>query len=246
MKKYNGQILFGIGILAIVFIAVMSALAQQIFRDDASSLVSDEQGTVESQQDSDPFVTVVPKEVLGGKPQPLDTDPKRGATTGEPLVTIVEFGDFECESCAAMSPIMRKIVEEYPDDVLHVWKDFPLPQEHIFSETAAQAARCAQDQSEDAFWTYHDALLESQSTFALGPWSDIAADIGLDEEEFTGCLESGTKESLVVQGYFVAKTLDIEERPSYYVNERVVVGSKTYEEFKAIVDEEIADANTTQ
>jgi protein-disulfide isomerase len=137
-----------------------------------------------------------------------------------------------------MSPIFAQLVREYPNDVSLVWKDFPLPTVHLFSQTAANAARCAQDQ--DKFWEYHDALFTAQDTFALNPWADIASDLSMDTGTFNSCLDARTHDALVVQGYFVARTFSLEQAPSYFINGTLVSGKKTYEELKAIVDAEIA------
>ena len=50
-------------------------------------------------------------------------DPQIGAET--PTVTIVEFADFTCESCADLAPTLQQLLEKYPNDVRLVWKDFP-------------------------------------------------------------------------------------------------------------------------
>lgn len=178
------------------------------------------------------------EELYGGLPKPLDTDPQRGAS--QPVVTIIEFGDFQCEHCADMAPILDQLVQEFPNDVLHVWKDFPIPALHPYAEIAAQAARCAQDQ--DRFWEYHDVLLERQGTFPLTPWYDIADEVGLDAEQFEQCLTSNTYERLVVSGFMVARTLDIETAPSYYINDRLLTGPQTYESLQELVTSEIQSA----
>jgi len=180
----------------------------------------------------DPLVTVVPKDIVTGTPQPLSSDPQIGAV--DPTVTIVEFGDFQCDDCATMSPIFAQIVKDYPKDVRLVWKDFPLPEKHLFAEQAALAARCAQDQG--AFWEYHDALFAQQSSFALKPWETIASSLSLKKTAFSDCLAARTHHALIVQGYFVARTFNLDQAPAYYINDTLVVGVKTYEEIKALVE----------
>lgn len=243
MKERHAKIVFIFGAIGVICFLVVAGFVGQLFRKNDSgantNTINAEQSKNQNAQ-SDPFVTVVPKEVLGGKPQPLPTDPQRGAA--KPTITLVEFGDFECQSCAAMDPIIDQLVKDYPNDILHVWKDFPIPTQHPHAEIAAQAARCAQKQNDEAFWQYHDLLFSSQDTFILEPWVEIATDLELDTDAFTQCLESGETESLVVQGYFIGRTLSVEEAPTYYINNRVVSGQKTYEELKEIIDNEINEA----
>jgi protein-disulfide isomerase len=235
MTFKRSTLIFGLAIVCLLILLTFSTFLDVGNSTTANTNQSSAQNRNTNQQrQEDPLVTVVPKDVLAGTPQPLSTDPQIGAAN--PTVTIVEFGDFECENCATMSPVFAQAVREYPNDVRLVWKDFPLPQKHLFSETAALAARCAQDQ--DAFWQYHDLLFEQRDTFVLGPWVEIAASLSLDVNTFSACLESKEHTSLIVQGYFIARTFDLEETPAYYVNDTLIVGPKTYDELKVVIEQE--------
>lgn len=243
----HATILFIFAGVILVCVFVFVGFLSQMFsasQNAQTNTNATENSNTTAQPQSDPFVTVVPKEVLGGKPQPLATDPQRGAT--KPKVTLVEFGDFECDACARMDAVIDQIVEEYPDDVLHVWKDFPIPSLHPHSEIAAQAARCAADQDPEQFWPYHDRLLAAQDTFILQPWVDIARDLGLDTDEFATCVEDEETKPLVVQSYYIARTLSVEEAPTYYINDRVLTGEKSFEELKEIIDNQIKEATQTE
>ncbi len=238
-SKHTARLYFiGLTLGAIVLLVVL-AIASLFFANNPvnSSLVVTPTATVSPS--SDPLVSVVPKvseaEVSKGAPVALVSDPKRGATN--PKVTIIEFGDFQCENCAAMKDTMQKIVDEYSGTVQHVWKDFPLPQVHQYAQTAAIAARCAQDQGK--FWEYHDALLTQQSLFASQPWSTIAEEAGLDPNVFSSCVSGAKTQRLVVQSYFVGQSLGLTEAPSYYVNGRFLSGAQSYETLKAVIEEEL-------
>lgn len=240
MNKHS-TLVTTLGVIALAVIVTAYAFFDSLFAGTLTDAATSGKTNVSSTNlGYDPLVTVVPEGARGGKPQPLATDPQRGAE--QPTVVIVEFGDFECEGCAAMTPIIDQILEAYPNDVLHVWKDYPLPSVHPYAETAAQAARCAQDQA--AFWEYHDELFAAQKTFPLRPWASIASRLGLDEDNFQSCLDNQLKDALVVQGYFIARTFEIEETPAYFINDQFVTGVKTYEEFKALVDQAIAKGKT--
>ena len=52
------------------------------------------------------------------------TDPHKGAA--QPLVTIVEFSDFECPFCSKLATSLESVAARYPDDVRLVFKQFPL------------------------------------------------------------------------------------------------------------------------
>ncbi len=239
-KKNRAVLIFVLGAVCIAILFVASATVTNHAASDidqGTETATNGEVVSGSAMPYDPLITQVPSGIDGSDstPRPLTTDPQRGAAS--PTVTIVEFGDFECEACKRMSPIIEQIVQEYPNDVLHVWKDFPIPRLHENSETAAMAARCAQDQ--DSFWAYHDLLFFDQDQFILNPWVSIAEDIGLDTETFSECVSGTSKKQLVVQGYYIAKTLQIDSAPSYFINDTFVTGEKTIEEMRVLVEQEI-------
>ena len=79
--------------------------------------------------------------------------PVKGATN--PVVTIVEFSDFECPFCKQAQSVVGQIVESYGRTVRLVFKHLPL-EGHRNSLPAARAAYCAAEQ--DRFWQFHDAV----------------------------------------------------------------------------------------
>jgi protein-disulfide isomerase len=57
----------------------------------------------------------------------------------EPLVTIIEFSEFQCPFCSRVLPTMKKIHETYGDKVRIVFKHNPLP----FHKDAGPASKAA-------------------------------------------------------------------------------------------------------
>lgn len=230
-----------IGIFAVVFLVIITLFFNSVLGTTGKSALTQEttQATITSEGIGyDPLVTFVPDEYRGttGIPQPLDSDPARGAST--PVISIIEFGDFQCEVCAQMSSVMSSIVKKYPNQVRHYWKDFPLADQHEQAEEAAMAARCASEQG--AFWEYHDKLFEYQDEFLLAPWNDIAISVGIDETAFATCLSTEKTKKVVTESYFTAKSLGIEEVPTYYIGDTQLSGLLTEAEISTIIDAAIA------
>ena len=61
---------------------------------------------------------------------------------GNAKVTLVEFSDFQCPFCARVGPTLKRINEEYPDDVKIVFKHLPLSF-HKQAQGAAEASEAA-------------------------------------------------------------------------------------------------------
>src|SRR5882762_11730206 len=58
----------------------------------------------------------------------------RGNPTG--LVTLVEYGDFECPYCGQAHPIVAELLRRMGDDIRFIFRHFPLTQIHPQAELA--------------------------------------------------------------------------------------------------------------
>jgi len=74
-------------------------------------------------------------------------------------VTIIEFSDLQCPFCARVTPTLRELMKQYPDQVRWVFKSFPLGF-HADSPLAHAAALAAQRQGK--FWEMHDLIFANQ------------------------------------------------------------------------------------
>lgn len=111
------------------------------------------------------------------------------------------------------------------------------------SQWAAEASECAGEQSESAFWAYHDLLFESQNGENQGAFNkenlkQFAADLGLDTETFNECLDSGKYTSVVQSETQLAQSIGVRSTPSFLVNGQPVVGAQPFEQFQQIIEAE--------
>lgn len=84
-------------------------------------------------------------------------DHVRGSSSGS--VILVEYLDFECEACAAYSPLVKQLKDEFKDDIVIVTRFFPLAG-HRNSMTAATSVEAAGRQGK--FWEMQDKLFAEQ------------------------------------------------------------------------------------
>lgn len=98
-------------------------------------------------------------------PKPVDTailvrsdSPQIFVDSAKP--TIVEFADFQCPGCAAVDPIVNRILEDYKGKVNFVYRHFPLTG-HKNAEPASKFAEAAGLQAK--FWEAKSLLYEKQS-----------------------------------------------------------------------------------
>ncbi len=144
-------------------------------------------------------------------------DPERDHIRGpsKSLVTVVEYGDFECPYCGQAEPVVRELLREF-GDVRYVWRHLPLRDVHPRAWLAAEASEAAASQG--AFWEMHDILLEHQD--ALGPRDLIgcARTLGLDVERFTADLRSHAGADRVASDVDSADLSSVSGTPTFFVN----------------------------
>ena len=167
--------------------------------------------------------------------------PVKGAS--KPLVTIVEFSDFECPYCAQVQTTLKQLLENYRNDVRLVFKHLPL-EGHRNSLPAARAAYCAAEQ--DRFWEFHDALFASRN---LSPvlFEQIGLELGLGMEKFRACLNSEQSRNAIVKDVEAARQFRIESTPSFIVNGKLIKGAAGFADFQKIIERELGQrAGKTQ
>lgn len=167
-----------------------------------------------------------------------DDDPVAGKADAK--VTIVEFSDFQCPFCGKFyNDAYQQLKKDYIDTgkVKLVYRDFPLGF-HPEAQKAAEAGECADDQGK--FWQMHDKIFSNQSTMSVDGYKKWAKELGLDSAKFNQCLDSGTKASEVQKDESDGQAAGIGGTPSFFINEKLVVGAQPYSVFKAAIDAELA------
>lgn len=170
---------------------------------------------------------------------------KRGAASrGNPnaAVTIVEFSDYQCPFCKRFfDETYLKILKQYGEKVYYVFRDYPLAS-HQHAQKAAEAARCAEDQGK--YWQYHDLLFEKREEW--GDKQEISADLtnyakglGLALDEFSSCLSSGRYKEAVQDDFALGQKVGVSGTPTFFINGKMLVGAQPFENFKALIEEEL-------
>ncbi len=166
----------------------------------------------------------------------LKDTPVRGPEDAK--VVLVEYADFECPYCQQVQPVLEKLETEYKGRLAFAYKDVPLPM-HSHAEKAAEAAHCAGEQGK--YWEYHDKLYMSRQ-LEVSDLKEHAKTLKLDTEQFNKCLDTGKYLSQVRTTLAEGQRLGIEGTPSFFMNGRFFSGGLTFDQLKAMVDEEMTAA----
>jgi protein-disulfide isomerase len=158
-------------------------------------------------------------------------------------VTIIEFSDFQCPYCARFATeTAPQITEQYIDEglVRMGYRHAAYHEDEAY--LAAEASECAADQ--DAFWDYHDLLIErlaveQENSFPQEVLTDFAAELDLDVDTFTTCLEEGTYADLVRTQTQESQSLGVTGTPAFLINEQGVMGAQPFDVFEGIIESEL-------
>jgi Na+/H+ antiporter NhaA len=151
-------------------------------------------------------------------------DPGRDHIRGpeHAIVTIVEYGDFECPYCGQAEPVLREVLAGH-GDVRYVWRHLPLTDVHPHAQLAAEAAEAAAEQG--AFWPMHDLLLRRQDALQLADLVGYARDIGIDADQFRSRLSTRAGAARVAEDTDSADLSGVSGTPTFFINNRRHYGS---------------------
>jgi protein-disulfide isomerase len=152
------------------------------------------------------------------------------------LVTIVEFADYQCPYCVKAAGPVKQAAEK-DDDVRLIYVHYPLPS-HPKAGPAAQAAWAAHQQGK--FWEMHAWLFEQKGD--LNGLEQKAKALGLDFSKLKSDMLSDAASEAVDAGFLAGGKAGVTGTPTFFVNGRRYVGSKSLPDWKKIIAAEKKDA----
>ena len=153
---------------------------------------------------------------------------------GDPKLTIVEFGDFECPYSKDAATIVRTLMASRGDRVRFIYRDFPVESLHANALQAAIAAECAREQGK--FWQYHDKLYANQNSLGLASLYRYGEETGLDGAKFQECLAAERHKDAVEADLTAAAAAGVRGTPTFFFNGLRVEGLIPDDVFGKIVD----------
>lgn len=161
------------------------------------------------------------------------------------LITILEWGDYQCTFCYKFHNTTLKTLEkDYIESgkINLVFKDFPLNGPD--SILAAQSTYCAKDQG--LYWEYHNEVYNNWAGERTG-WitrdslDSFALTVGIDLDEFNKCIDSGKYQDKINFLYDYGREVGIDATPSFLVfnDEKIIKirGNQPLEVFLKTIDE---------
>lgn len=166
---------------------------------------------------------------------PLNENDHLAGNPEKAKVILTEYGDYECPSCGEAFPIVKNLQDYFGDDLLFVFRNFPLTEIHPDAFRAALAAEAAAKQ--DKFWEMHDILYENQSRLDEEALQYYAEQIGLNLSKFKHDCASSTLQDKVQHDMESGLRSGVNGTPSFYINNEKYDQDWSEEMLKAILQE---------
>ena len=147
-------------------------------------------------------------------------------------VVLTEYSDLQCPACAAFHPVLKEVLNQYPDQIRFEYKHFPLPI-HPYAQQAAVAAEAAGQQ--DKFFEFHDLLFENQQTWSAAATPNVfflqyAEQLELDIPTFRRHINSSVLRDKVKSDLAEGRRLQVASTPTFLLNGEKMT-FETYQDF---------------
>lgn len=190
-----------------------------------------------------PKPTVVPANA------PQGATPPNMAGSGTAAVTLEEFADFQCGSCAAAHPTMNEIKSLYGSRIKFIYRNNPLAiPAHDKAYEASVAAEAAGMQGK--FWDMQNLLFKNQQAWTASPtfkeiWKGYAGTIGLDVPKWENDMAGIAAKSRVDADLARGKALGVNSTPTLFINgSQIQFADMNVQTLKSMIDAELQKASS--
>jgi protein-disulfide isomerase len=176
-----------------------------------------------------------------------DMKPEHVRGNADAPVTLEEFADFQCPSCAMTTmQSIRPVANNFGSRLRVVFWHFPLPN-HKHGREAAIAAEAASRQGK--FWEMHDLLYNKQWDWSNLPdihstFEDYARQLNLDVERFRKDFESPDVATTVDRQHAQGETRGVKNTPTIFINGREFPPPFNPERLQEAINAAMAEKNS--
>jgi protein-disulfide isomerase len=152
---------------------------------------------------------------------------------------LVEFADLQCPHCKDAQAVMAKLAQDFPKARI-VFQNFPLVDIHPYAFQAAAYGDCIAKKSPDAFFTYAQAVYDTQGALLPDTADDTlknaATKAGMNAAEIATCAAGPAAKADVDASLELGTDLGVQETPLLSVNGRLLgLTSVPYETLKSLI-----------
>lgn len=178
---------------------------------------------------------IVPTRVSDWRAYSLFGD-RMGPANGRIVITV--FSDYQCPFCRSLAADLAAMRTQWPQDLVVVYRHFPLSF-HAHAREAAAAAICAS--SDGKFATLHDVLFHEQDALGDNSWGKFALMAGIkDTAGFRTCMAAPSTRAVITRDSVDGARLGVHGTPTFLLNEYRFTGSPGIDTLRAFVSRELS------
>jgi protein-disulfide isomerase len=159
------------------------------------------------------------------------------AGSAHAIITLVEYGDYQCPYCGRAHPIVKEIQKTFRDQLRFVYRHFPLSNVHEYAVPAAIAAEAAGRQHK--FWQMHDIIFEQQDQLSEVALVEFAAILRLNMVAFERDILDKTLEEKVEADFESGVRSGVNGTPSFFINGIKYSGAFDYDSLSTVIGDTI-------
>ncbi len=163
---------------------------------------------------------------------------------GEPEApcSVVEYGDYECPSCAQIKPVVKSIQRHFGERLSFVFRNFPLSEMHPWAEAAAETAEFAGEHGK--FWEMHDLLFMNQARLSDALLLDLAQKLGLARSDLRAALEQGSYRARVRTEFESGIRSGVNGTPTFFIDGQRYDGSLDADSIRHSITQALSKASS--
>ncbi len=172
---------------------------------------------------------------------PAGAQPANMLGSANATVTVEEFADYQCPTCAVTHPKMQELTKLYGNRIKFIYRSFPLTTIHAHAYEAAVAAEAAGLQNK--FWEMQTQLFSNQKDWSNSPeagkmFEGYAQNIGLDVNKYKNDVLGMVAQGRVKADMERGNAIKITGTPSIYINGKALA----FEQFELAQMRQVIDA----
>jgi protein-disulfide isomerase len=169
----------------------------------------------------------------------LRDEPTQGPANAP--VTIVEYADLECPTCARVHEFLEtQVVPRYGNKIRVVFKEYPLPM-HDWSLTAAIACQCAYELNPASYVPLRTAIFRNQQLINITNLRETllsyGEQAGVERAKLAGCVDAKSSYPRIQRDMAEAKRINVNQTPTLFINGRMMIGLPSDEAYFQAIDE---------
>lgn len=154
--------------------------------------------------------------------------------TEKALVTLVEYGDYECPHCGRAYYIIKKLQNHFGAQLRFVFRNFPLTQIHSYAEPAAETAEFASEHNK--FWEMHDLIYENQEDLNETLLLELAERLKIPAKQLPEIWEQKKYAPKIKKDFMSGVRSGVNGTPTFFINGIRYDGPASFEDLVMAIE----------